>query len=56
LALHPLALRGGRKRNYGVPGAAKNTGDFAWLFDMWIGCKRAAHALPSPYGREKEGN
>src|ERR1700687_6131256 len=35
-ALH--SLFGGRgKRDNGVPGAAKNTGDDAWLFDNWIG-------------------
>jgi len=31
--LHPLGFSEGRKRDYGVPGAAKNTGDDAWLFE-----------------------
>jgi hypothetical protein len=29
----PLGLVGGTKGNDGVPGAIKNTGDRAWLFD-----------------------
>ena len=29
LARHPLAFAGGKKRDHGVPGAAKNTGDDA---------------------------
>jgi hypothetical protein len=57
-ALHPLGLCRGAKwkaprwgRDYGVPGAANNTGDFAWLFENWIieRAERAANALlPSP--------
>src|SRR5674476_215879 len=31
-ARHPLDLFGGRKKDYGVPGAAKNTGEGACLF------------------------
>src|SRR5450830_772370 len=31
-------------KGYGVPGAAKNTGGGAWLFDRWIG-EQARHTL-----------
>ena len=29
----PLVMSRGKGRDYGVPGAAKNTGDVAWLFE-----------------------
>jgi hypothetical protein len=32
-ALRPLDFSRGKERDYGVPGAAKNTGDNAWLFE-----------------------
>ena len=32
-ALRPLDFSRGKERDYGVPGAAKNTGDSAWLFE-----------------------
>jgi len=31
LARHPLGYSEGKEMEYGVPGAAKNTGDGAWL-------------------------
>jgi hypothetical protein len=37
LARHPLDLFGGKERNYGVPGAAKNTGDGACADNDWQG-------------------
>jgi hypothetical protein len=36
-ALRPLALPRGKERDYGVPGAAKNTGDGACADNDWQG-------------------
>src|SRR5882757_6724674 len=37
----------GDERDYGVPGAAKNTGDFAWLFEISISASaRSTSVVP----------
>jgi hypothetical protein len=45
----------GRKRDYGVPGAAKNTGNFAWLFGNHIRNDGACN-IPRSFPRKRESS
>src|ERR1017187_7786492 len=61
-ALHPLCFAEGHKqcpaqagRSYGVPGAAKNTGDGAWLFENLSAHSGARAKRANPESREACG-
>src|ERR1035437_5768730 len=60
--LHPLCFAEGHKecpaqagRSYGVPGAAKNTGDGAWLFENLSAHSGARAKRANPESREACG-